>query len=460
MNYNNDHVSDINIAYIGGGSRNWAWILMTDLAMEEKLSGNVKLYDIDFQAAYDNEIIGNKLNARKDVKGKWNYKAVKSLEEALNGADFVIISIIPGTFKEMASDVHAPEKYGIYQPVGDTTGPGGLMRALRTIPIFIDFAKSIKKYAPDAWVINYTNPMSLCTKSLYHGYPEIKTFGCCHEVFHTQTLLTYMLNDMQNIKGIPREEIKINILGINHFTWLDYAVYKDIDLFPLYNEFSEKYYKNGYDGIKTWPAWVFSCTHRIKFDLFKRYGLIACAGDRHLVEFMPPIYLKDLGTVRSWGFYLTAVDWRIDDRKAKMNRSKRLLKGEEEIQLIPSGEEGVRQIKALAGLDDLVTNVNLPNQGQIKNLPEGCIVETNALFRKNSIKPVLAGKLPPDIKSLIDPLVANHERILNAAINYSKELAFEAFINDPLVTIKQDDAKKLFEEMLFNIKEYLPGWDI
>ncbi len=459
MTYNNDHVSDINIAYIGGGSKNWAWILMTDLALEEQLSGTVKLYDIDFQAAYDNEIIGNKLNTGNDVKNKWNYKAVKSLEEALYKADFVIISIIPGTFKEMASDVHTPEKYGIYQPVGDTTGPGGLMRALRIIPIFIDFAQSIKKHAPEAWVINYTNPMSLCTKSLYYGYPEIKTFGCCHEVFHTQTLLTYMLDDMQNIKSIPREEIKINILGINHFTWLDYAVYKDIDLFPLYTKFVDKHYE-GYNGIKDCAAWVFSSTHRIKFDLFKKYGLIASAGDRHLVEFMPTLYLKDPETVRSWGFYLTPVDWRIDDQKEKIEKSKRLLKGEEKIDLIPSGEEGVMQIKALIGLKDLVTNVNLPNQGQIKNLPEGSIVETNALFRKNSIKPILAGELPFEIKSLIDPHVTNHEIILNAAVEHNKELAFKAFMNDPLVTIKQDDAKKLFDEMLFNIKEYLPGWDI
>lgn len=460
MTYNNDHISDIKIAYIGGGSRNWARILMTDLALEEQLSGAVKLYDIDYQAASDNEIIGNKLNARKNVKGKWNYKAVKSLEEALYGADFVIISIIPGTFKEMASDVHAPEKYGIYQPVGDTTGPGGLMRALRTIPIFIDFAQSIKKYAPDAWVINYTNPMSLCTKSLYFGYPEIKAFGCCHEVFFTQELLFHVLDDMKNIKGVTREEIKINILGINHFTWLDYAIYKDIDLFPLYTEFAEKYYKEGYDGIKTWTAWVFSSTHRIKFDLFKKYGLIAAAGDRHLVEFLPPLYLKDPETVKSWKFYLTTVDWRIEDRKQKIERSKRLLKGEEEIELKPSGEEGVRQIKALVGLDDLVTNVNLPNQGQIKNLPEGSIVETNALFRKNSIKPVLAGELPPDINSLVMPHLSNHDTILNAVVNHDKELAFKAFINDPLVTIEQEDAKKLFDEMMYNIKEYLPGWDI
>ncbi len=102
--------------------------MITDLAFEKDLSGTVKLYDIDFEAAKNNEIIGNKLSNKTEVVGKWKYVAVKSLDEALYGADFVIILFLPGTFEEMHSDVHAPEKYGIYQSVGDITGPGGLIR--------------------------------------------------------------------------------------------------------------------------------------------------------------------------------------------------------------------------------------------------------------------------------------------------------------------------------------------
>ena len=92
--------------------------------------------------------------------GKWHYETCGSLKEALTGTDFVVISILPGTFDEMAVDVHLPERLGIYQSVGDTAGPGGMMRALRTIPMFVEIAQAIKAYAPEAWVINYTNPMS------------------------------------------------------------------------------------------------------------------------------------------------------------------------------------------------------------------------------------------------------------------------------------------------------------
>ena len=159
MRYTENGVEDLKIAYIGGGSRGWAWGLMSDLVSCDDISGDVYLYDIDYEAAEANEIIGNKYNSVEGAKSVWNYHAVKTAKEAMEGADFVIISILPGTFDEMGSDVHAPEKYGIYQSVGDTSGPGGIIRAMRTIPMFEEIANYIKEYCPNAWVINYTNPM-------------------------------------------------------------------------------------------------------------------------------------------------------------------------------------------------------------------------------------------------------------------------------------------------------------
>lgn len=180
MIYKNKRAEDVQIAYIGGGSRGWAWTFMTDLALEPDMSGSIRLYDIDMEAARANEKIGNDITARDEAKGKWKYQTCPDLESALTGADFVVISILPGTFDEMESDVHLPERLHIYQSVGDTAGPGGMVRALRTIPMFVEIAEAVKAYAPKAWVINYTNPMSLCVKTLYHVFPEIKAFGCCH----------------------------------------------------------------------------------------------------------------------------------------------------------------------------------------------------------------------------------------------------------------------------------------
>jgi galacturan 1,4-alpha-galacturonidase len=462
MDYNQNKVSNINIAYIGGGSKGWAWGLMSDLASESQLSGTVRLYDINNEAALNNENIGNRLSAREDVKSKWKYQAVSNLEGALTGADFVVISILPGTFKEMNSDVHEPEKYGIYQSVGDTVGPGGIVRALRTIPIYVEIAENIKRYSPDAWVINYTNPMTLCMRTLYEVYPKIKAFGCCHEVFGTQDLLANMLDDMLGIKDAAREEIKVNVLGINHFTWLDSASYKGMDLFPLYKQFVDKYYDDGFtkDSKDNWLNSFFNSANRVKFDLFKMYGLIAAAGDRHLAEFMPPWYLKDPETVRNWKFGLTPVSWRVDHLQELEAKNKRLCSGEEEVCVDETGEEGVKQIKAILGLQTLITNVNLPNQGQMKDIPIGAVVETNALFSRNSIRPIIAGQLPPDIHSLVMRHVLNQETTLKAALKKDRELAFKAFINDPLVKIDILESRKLFTTMLKNTEKYLPGWDI
>ena len=174
---------NLTIAYIGGGSRGWAWGFMTDLATDPDLCGTVRLYDIDREAAERNRIIGGKISADPGAVSRWHYEVSPTLEEALIDADFVVISILPATFREMTSDVHLPEREGIWQPVGDTVGAGGFMRAMHTVPMFVTIAEAICDTAPDAWVINYTNPMSLCVRTLYHVFPQIKAFGCCHEVF-------------------------------------------------------------------------------------------------------------------------------------------------------------------------------------------------------------------------------------------------------------------------------------
>ena len=134
--YNDGVVSDIKLTYIGGGSRGWAWKFMTDLAIEPMMGGEVVLCDIDRNAAEANAVIGNLIDDNKETVGHWHYSVADTIKEALTGADFVVISILPGTFDEMEVDVHMPERLGIYQSVGDTAGPGGMIRALRTLPMY------------------------------------------------------------------------------------------------------------------------------------------------------------------------------------------------------------------------------------------------------------------------------------------------------------------------------------
>ena len=462
MKLQRKNAKELTIAYIGGGSRGWAWGLMMDLAMDGDMCGTVRLYDIDEPAARRNAIIGGRISAHPEAVSRWRYEVSATLKDALTGADFVVISILPGTFEEMRSDVHLPERLGVWQPVGDTVGAGGFMRAMRTIPMFVEIGEAIRDFAPEAWVINYTNPMSLCVRTLYQVFPGVKAFGCCHEVFGTQKLLCDMLEAEYGIPGVTRQQLYTTVTGINHFTWLTRASYRDIDLMPLYAAFADKYFETGFDegGDDNWMNNHFKCAHRVKFDLFRRYGAIAAAGDRHLAEFTAPWYTRDPETVKDWKFQLTTVDWRVKDLGDRLRRSDALISGEEALVLKPSGEEGHLLLKALLGLGDLVSNVNIPNAGQIPGLPLGSVVETNALFGLDRIEPVFAGSMPAGVLPLVARHVHNQENTLTAALTCDRRLGFNTFMNDPqLAGVEIAAGKRLFDDMLENQREYLPkGW--
>ncbi len=452
----------LTVAYIGGGSRGWAWGFMKDLGTDPQMEGLVRLYDIDFDAAEKNRRIGGMISAHPEARARWRYETAASLREALTGADFAVVSILPGSFRHMRSDVHWPERYGIWQSVGDTVGPGGLLRALRAAPMFAEIAEAVRAYAPRAWVINYTNPMSVCVDTLYAVFPGIKAFGCCHEVFGTQKLLARMLLDMEGIPDVGRGEISTGVTGVNHFTWLSSASYQGCDLFPVYRKFVEKYHETGFlqGGDDHWMNSVFACSHRVKFDLFRRCGLIAAAGDRHLAEFMPLWYLKDPETAHAWGFGLTSVDWREEDLRERLRRREAMLNGSLPIELKPTGEEGHLLLKALLGLQELVSNVILPNRGQIPNLPLGEAVETNALFRRDEIAPALAGPLPRPVDALVLRHALNAGAVVRAALDCDRGLALSALLNDPQTSrLDPSDAEKMLGEMLGNTLDILPeGW--
>lgn len=455
----NNKVTDLKIAYIGGGSRGWAWGFMKDLANDPDIVGEVRLYDIDAEAAMRNKIIGDKISSHPSATSRWTYTVAATLKEALTGADFTVISILPASFEEMRSDVHMPERLGIFQPVGDTVGPGGFMRAVRTIPMYKVIAEAIRDWAPDTWVINYTNPMSLCVGTLYHVFPKVKAFGCCHEVFGTQKLLCDMLKRHTGIEA-KRQELYTTVTGINHFTWLTTASYKGIDLMPMYREFAARYRETGYDegGDDNWMNSNFNCAQKVKFDLFLRYGAIAAAGDRHLAEFVPRWYTMDRETVARWKFNLTTVDWRIGDLKDRLQRSDDLISGKAEVDLKLSGEEGHLLLKALLGLNDIVSNVNIPNKGQCPDLPLGAVVETNALFGYDRIQPVFAGEMPAGVLPLVTRHVQNQRNTMLSVLNEDRELAFATFMNDPQMgNVSLDDGRKLFDDMLEAQKDYVPA---
>lgn len=454
----------IKIAYIGGGSKLWARSFMQDLALAQGLSGQVCLYDIDPQAAQRNCAIAGRIHAKKEAKSDFVYRVSDTLEECLDGADFVLISILPGTFREMRSDVHTPEKYGIYQSVGDTVGPGGVLRAMRTIPLFEGFARAIEAHCPEAWVLNLTNPMSACVKALYDTFPGIHAFGCCHEVFHAQDFLCCVLREMTGIQA-TRRELYTDASGINHFTWITRARWRDVDLLSLLPGFMERYFADGYyehGSAQQWQHDPFAYGNRVKMDLYARYGALAAAGDRHLVEFLDNRwYLADPDTVQKWHFGLTSVDFREENQRRQIADSIAMAEGTMPVPLAPSGEELVELLQAICGLKTVVSNVNLPNVGQLPGLPMGSIVETNCVFSNGFVQPVVAGALPEAVLKLVRHNCDNIDLTCEGIRRRDPEMIFRAFRNQSLCThLSESDCRALFREMCHNTRDYLTDYPL
>jgi alpha-galactosidase len=451
----------LKIAYLGGGSREWARKLMMDLALCPDLTGQVSLYDIDLEAAHLNEQLGNWLQAQPGVVSHWQYRVAPTLADALHGADFVIISIQPGSLEVMAEEIAIAEQFGLYYPVGDTTGAPGLVRGLRSATIFAGFTEAITAHCPQAWVVNYTNPMAICTRTLTRVAPGLKVFGCCHEVFSTQRMLARIVGQYLDVDTPPRKEVEVNVLGINHFTWVDQATWQGHDLLEILRQHIARprvlraYTRAEVEGWKDW----FHCEDQVKFTLFQRFGILAAAGDRHLVEFLPGFILSP-ETLFKWGIIRTPVSWRIQRWKSAPQATRDLMEGRTPLELEASGEEGVGMIKALLGLGDLVTNVNLENQGQITNLPLTRMVETNAHFSRDRVRPLTAGALPPGLVPLIAQHSANQELIIEAALARDKEIAFQAIFNDTASPLPIDTAWEMFNRLLHAGRDYLPGWEL
>jgi alpha-galactosidase len=435
---------------------------MTDLALCEHLRGEIALYDIDYAAAAANVERGTAVFAHPDARTTFEVKAYQSAAEALAGADFVFLSILPGPMWMFANDLDIPAKYGILQTVGDTTGPGGISRSLRSVPIYVDYAHQIMEHCPGAWVINYTNPMTLCTSAFYAAEPQIKAFGCCHEVFGTQARLAHLVAQAFDVPRPDRREIDTEIAGVNHFTFATAARWNGIDLYPLVERYVQQ--DGFWDDLTGWALeqqaqgnW-FHSQGRIAFDYYRRFGALGAAGDRHLAEFVP-WYLVSEANLQRYGVILTPSSYRMGTWSPPPGTPPRPPRVDDG-RLHHTGEEGVDQMLALLGVQALDTNVNLPNRGQLPDLPLGAIVETNAQFRKGSLAPVVPKPLPSGVRNLVRRVIDVQQMTLQAAVERDVDLAFQALLLDPLCQISVDEAWAMFRELLQANKELLPGFKI
>jgi alpha-galactosidase/6-phospho-beta-glucosidase family protein len=437
-------VAKTRICFVGGGSYNWMPKLLQDVALTRDLAGTVVLHDINPAALEDIQRYGRKVMAAAEADVA--VEATTDLREGLRGADFVVVTITTGGLETMALDLDIPRKYGIYQSVGDTVGPGGLSRALRNVPVMLEIARAMERECPDAWMLNLTNPLTVLTRVVTKETP-IKAMGLCHELFGVRGGLMRMF-------GAAVEDFEMRVAGVNHLIWLLDLKIGGRDGFAMVRE-----YTAGGRAVPTRPsrgAWSepFEDHWRLKLALFEAYGYLPAAGDRHLAEFFPYFLTEATHCGADFGVQLTTIEHR--RQQVAMARDKvHAAIGGELPPLERSQEASADIISAVANGRSVRTIVNLPNVGQIDNLPRAAVVETLAEIGAAGAQPLGVGELPPGVLGTVQPHVTNQEMIVEAALKGDRQLALQALLNDPL-TRDFCAAPRMLDELLAAHAAYLP----
>jgi len=432
------------ICFIGGGSYNWMPKLLGDLALTPDVSGDIVLHDINTNALDDIQRYGRKVMAATGAR--FDIETTTSLEEGLRGADFVVVTITTGGLETMEADIEIPKKYGIYQSVGDTVGPGGLSRALRNVPVMVDIARAMERICPDAWMLNLTNPMTVLTRTV-GLVSNVKVVGLCHELMGVRGALMRLF-------GGSVEDYEVRVAGVNHLIWLLDLKIRGQDGFAMLRE-----HLNAGGKLPVPPHqgnWHDNFLDRwqVKMQLFDLYGALPAAGDRHLAEFFPYFLTPKTDYGAEVGVGLTTIQNRKDQVAGARQRVRQAIEGE--LPPVERSHEATADIvAAVANGRSMRTVVNLPNTGQIDNLPRGAVVETLAELGAVGPVPLTVGALPLGVLGTLQPHVINQELIAQAALEGSYKLALQAMVNDPLVGDLKI-ARSMLDELIEAHSDFLP----
>ena len=403
--------NSLKFVFIGAGSTVFTLRLIGDILSEKAIvSGEIVLVDIDAVVLKETEeAVIRLLNyAGRDFK----VSAYTDYKQAIPGADFVFMTIATGGYERWKKDIEICTGHGVLQAVGDTIGPGGIIRNLRTIPVIVDIAHEMEKLCPDAWMINYANPEGAICLAL-QKYTKIKNFGLCHGTPDTAKMIA------KEVFDVPFERFDYRAAGVNHFTWITNMRIDGRDVFP---EFRDKFIESGAAAKRP-----------ISLELFDIYGCYPAPGDRHVTEFVP-YYLKD-EVLREKDYewknndFVATDSWRAEGKalleaiRTGEDRYNELLCG--------SGETATHFIRALMNGDPAIEMVNVINNGYIDNVSD-VIVEIPTYIDQFGLHPQKIGNLPAGIAAQCDRLGREYVIMVDAAVKCDYKLARQAMFLDPL----------------------------
>ena len=430
------------ITFVGAGSFRFTGRLVGDIVSFPELRKDlvISFMDIDAEKLKVTEALVKKM--LESLKLKVRVETSLSRKKALKGADYVINTIQVGGLDLYGVDMQIPKKYGIRQTVGDTVGPGGIFRGLRTIPVMLDILRDMEKLCPEAVFLNYTNPMAIITWAMYRG-SGIKSYGLCHSVQGTHDDIAFYL-------GIKPEELSSTAAGINHSSWFLKLERKGKDMYPALKRRVKT------PGIRNKKIWG-NLTDAVRFDLMDRFGYFATESSMHHAEYSP-YYLKDKEAVKKYhiDFWGSEKDRR--DYLKYLKETKRNIKEKKKIKLEKTKEYAPLIIHSMETGELRKCNMNVENTGLITNLPEGSCVEVPCMIDKGGVAPVYVGDLPLGIASYCSRLVFAQGLAVEASFTGRKDLVYQALLADPLTgsILRTDRVIAMADEFFKREKKFLP----
>ncbi len=430
----------VKITYLGAGSA-FAPVLTKDIFQIPGLEkGTICLVDIDAERlnlSYEaTKIVNNKL------KTDWTIVTSTDRREVMADSDFLINTIEVSGLSNVKYDYEIPLKYGVDQCIGDTIGPGGIMKALRTVPPWLEILKDAEELCPEAWVLNYTNPMSIMMLATFRA-SKMKAVGLCHSVQETSRTLAKYLR-------VPYRELKWRCAGINHMAWFTELTHKGEDMYPPLK-------KKARESKKLYEK------DPVKFEILFHFGYFVTESSGHFSEYVPYFrkrpnlitkYCRE-GYLGGRGYYAKNwPKWRSDlDKKRK-----RIIEGKEEPNLKRSVEYACQIIEGIVFDRPRVIHGNVPNTGLITNLPQNEVVEVACLIDRNGVHPTYFGELPPQLAALNRSNMAVYDMIVRAILNNSYEMAEQALMLDPLTAAvcSLEEIRQMFAELYEAEKDYVP----
>ncbi len=442
------------IVFVGGGSFLWTERFAIDLFLKKPLRGSrLVLVDKDREAL--DLVAGICRLANEKAGADWSIETAE-LDDALAGAHYVIVSISTGGLEAFELDYRIPEKYGVFHSVGDTVGPAGISRTLRNVPVFIDIARRMEQTCPDAWMIHVTNPLAQLTRCVAKA-STIKVMGLCHNFEGTMGALAKFL-------GAERRELHAETFGVNHFTFLRNMTWRgepfeerlSVDAYLRYHEEVHGPVTSGTTDDEINAMLGGSIDDRLSYQLYDRLGYFPVGGAEHVAENFP-FFLNDPATIRRHRIRRKGVlPRRQEGKEQKRKRVEDILAGRVAMNdLVPSREALADIIQALHAGVPCQAVVNLPNTGQIENLPPDVVVESWAAIEKDDVSPLPSGSVPVVLKGALESIIAEEELAVEAALTGDRRLVIQAMFVSPLLHDK-DAAEALADELLAAQADYLP----